>query len=282
MRTLERTHPLVCFIYMIAVMGVTIFTRNPLLIAQSLLGAALLLVLSGKGTAVLWAVPVVIVCALTNPLFSHSGDTTLFFIGDAAYTLEALAYGAVFGGMLAAVCGWGICSVRFVTSDKYIWLFGRILPVSGLVLSCAMRMIPLFIRRTRSFSEARGGDTLSGSLSAFSASLGYSAEQAMMSADSMKARGYGTAVRTSYSIYRFGSREVLQLIVVAAFSAVCIVLMVTGGGSFECYPVISQLGGSLVDVAFYIAFGLMCLLPSAAVAWEQLYRLRGYSRIKEH
>ncbi len=282
MRTLERTHPLICFVYMIAVMGVTIFTRNPLLVAQSLLGAALLLVISGKGTAVLWSVPAVILCALTNPLFSHSGDTVLFFIGDAAYTLEALVYGAVFGGMLAAVCGWGICSVRFVTSDKYIWLFGRILPVSGLVLSCSMRMIPLFVRRIRSFSEADGSDTLRGSLSAFSASLGYSAEQAMISADSMKARGYGTAVRTSYSIYRFGGREVLQLIVVAAFSAVCIVMMATGSGSFECYPGLSRLSVHAADVALYVAFGALCLLPSLTSAWEQFYRLRGYSRIKEH
>ncbi len=282
MRTLGMTHPLTCFTYLLSVMGVTIFTRHPLLIAESLVGAAVLLAVSGRGRLVLLSLPVVLVCALTNPLFSHSGDTALFFIGDAAYTLEALVYGGIFGGMLAAVCGWSAASVRFVTSDKYIWLFGRILPVSGLVLSCSMRMIPLFIRRAGSFSAADGSGTLRGSVSAFSASLGYSAEQAMTSADSMKARGYGTAKRTSYSVYRFGRRELIQLSAVLLTAVTTFSAMLAGGGAYECYPRVSELASAPADMILYIAFGTLCLLPSLAVAAESIRRTGGYFRVKEH
>ncbi len=282
MRMLEKAHPLTCFLYLLGVMGVTIFTRHPLLIALSLMGAAVLLIMSGKGRTVLWSIPMIVICAVTNPLFSHNGDTALFFIGDAAYTLEAMIYGGIFGGMLAAVCGWSIASVRFVTSDKYIWLFGRVLPVSGLVLSCSMRMIPLFVRRVGSFAAADGSDTLGGSLSAFSASLGYSAEQAMTSADSMKARGYGSAKRTSYSLYRFGRRELAQLISVMLTAGAAVILLIMGGGGFDCYPRISELSADLSDIVLYAAFGVLCLLPSAVVIWEQYCRMSGFSRVKEH
>lgn len=282
MRLLEKTHPLTGLLYLISVMGVTIFTRNPLLIGISLLGAAVLLILCGKGRLLLWSVPAVLICAITNPIFSHRGETVLFFVGDHSITLEALIYGAIFGGMLAAVCGWSILAARFVTSDKYVWLFGRVLPVSGLVLSCTMRFVPLFIRRTASFSASQGAESLTERLTAFSSSLGYSAEQAMISADSMKARGYGCTKRTSYSRYNFGAREGLQLLIVAVLAASAATLMICGTGRFECYPRLSDISSSPADIALYTAYGMLCLLPSFAVVWEQLRRTLGYSALKEH
>ena len=281
MRLLEKLHPLTEFLYLVSAAGITVFTRDPLLIGISLLGAALLLLLCGRGRLVLWSVPTVLLCAVTNPIFSHRGETVLFFVGDLAFTLEAVIYGAIFGGMLAAVCGWSISAVRFITSDKYVWLFGRILPVSGLVLSCSMRFVPLFIRRTASFSASQGAESIGERLNAFSSSLGYSAEQAMLSADSMRARGYGCTRRTSYSLYRFGVRECMQLLCVAGLSAACAALMLCGGGAFEYYPKLSGLSSAPVDIALYIVYGILCLLPSLAVIWEQLRRTAGYSALKE-
>ncbi len=278
MRTLEKAHPLTSLIYLVTVLLVTIFTRSPVVVGASLLGAAVLLLLCGRRRVLLWSVPAVLLCAVTNPLFSHSGETALLFIGDAAYTLEALVYGGIFGGMLAAVCGWSVLSVRFVTSDKYIWLFGRLLPVSGLVLSSTLRFLPLFLRRTADFTAARGSDTFSGRLSAFSASLGYSAEQAMDSADSMKARGYGSAKRTSYSIYRLGRRELSGLAVTVTAAVLCVIGLALGGGEFSCYPRISVVTVTAADVLLYSSFGLLSLLPSLAVLWESLRRARGYSQ----
>lgn len=282
MRLLERAHPLISFLYLLSVMGITVFTRHPLLIGASLMGAALLLILSGKGRSLLWSVPMILICAVTNPVFSHRGETVLFFVGDHAFTMEAVIYGAIFGGMMAAVCGWSISATQFVTSDKYIWLFGRILPTSGLVLSCTIRFVPLFIRRTISFSDAQGAESIGERLTAFSSSLGYSAEQAMISADSMKARGYGCTKRTSYSIYRFGMRESLQLLCVAAFAISGAALMLYGAGAFECYPRLSDISFKTADIFLYITYGILCLLPSFAAIWEQLRRTLGYSALKEH
>lgn len=281
MRTLERMHPLCCFLYMLAVLGVTIFTRSPILIAESALGAVLLMVVSDKGKLALLFPVIVVISAVTNPLFSHNGVTVLFFAGDIPFTAEAVLYGALFGLMLAAVSGWSISSIRYITSDKYIWLFGRILPTSGLVLSCGLRFVPLFIRRTKSFAAAQSSESLREHLRAFSSAVGYSAEEAMSSADSMKARGYGCAKRTSYSLYRLGKRESTVLFTVILLAASAVSLMVLGGGEFYFYPALSAVGNDINDILLYIVFGVLCILPTFAVIRENLKRRCGYSVLKE-
>ena len=172
MRKLERMHPAVGFLYLLGVLGITAFAGSPVVVLESLAGAALLAALSGRLRGIGWTVPIAFTAALANFLFVHNGATALFFVGDMAFTLEALAYGAFTGVMLAAVCLWGNNAVRYVTSDKYIWLFGSILPAAGLVLSCAIRFIPMFVRRTREFIAVQRCTTARGYLRAFSASVG--------------------------------------------------------------------------------------------------------------
>lgn len=282
MRMLSRSHPLCCFVYLVAVLGVTIFTREPLMLLMSAVGASLLLALSGMARHTLWLPLIVVFSAAVNPIFVHRGDTVMFFVGDLAVTLESVAYGAVFGLMLAAAAGWSVAATKYMTSDKYIWIFGRIVPTSGLVLSCGMRLVPLFIRRTREFSSASGEAGVKSSLKSFSAAVGYSAEQAMVSADSMRARGYGTARRTSYSLYRFGLPEGLQLGAITLLFAATVMLMCFGGGAFEFYPTLSDIAAQPIDIALYVTFGALCVMPSAAIIYEKIRRSRIPAAVKEH
>lgn len=277
MRKLERMHPAVCFAYLLAVLGMTALSASPVLVLESLSGAMLLAALSGRLRGAWWTAAIAAAAALVNFLFVHNGTTALFFVGDLAFTLEALVYGAFTGTMLAAVCMWGNNAVRYVTSDKYIWLFGRVLPAAGLVLSCSIRFIPMFIRRTREYFAVSRCTTVRGYLRAFSASVGYSAEQAMDSAVSMRARGYGTARRTSFSLYRFTRGNAAALATVLALSAGCIALMLCGAGGFWFYPALSGIRTHFADVILYCVFGVFCLAPSAVVAADML-RLRKYAK----
>ncbi len=274
MKILSRLHPLCCFAYLAAVLTMTIFTRQPVVLLISAAGSALLLSLSGMARYTLWLPVITAASAAVNPIFVHRGDTVLFFVGDYAVTLESITYGAVFGLMLAAAAGWSMAAVKYMTSDKYIWLFGRILPTSGLVLSCALRLVPLFIRRAGDFSAAAGEGGIKASLKAFSAAVGYSAEQAMVSADSMRARGYGTAKRTSYSLYRFGFPEGAALAAIIVLSAVAAALMCAGAADFEFYPALTPLHSGTADIVLYAVFGALCLMPSAAIIYEKIRRSR--------
>lgn len=263
-------HPAVCLIFLIAAAGLTAFSRNPVIILESLCGALLLTLLSGGIKGAGWFAGIAAAAALANFLFVHNGVTALFFVGDTAFTLEALIYGVHTGVMLGAVCLWGACAVRFITSDKYIWLFGRILPAAGLVLSCAVRFVPLFIRRTREFIAVQNASTVRGHLRAFSASVGYSAERAMDSALSMKARGYGTAKRTSFSLYRFTPGAASALSAVVLSGGLSLALIIAGAGEFYFYPALSDIPADLIDIALYCGFGALCLMPSGVIAAEKL------------
>lgn len=269
-------HPAVCFIYLLAVVGVTAFAGNPVTALESMTGAAILAVLSGRNS--LSFVGIAAAAALANFLFVHNGETVLFFVGNTAFTLEALAYGGLIGVVLAAVCMWGTSAVKYVTGDKYIWLFGRVLPAAGLVLSCAIRFVPMFIRRTKEFiavqsASDHAGGTVSGYLRAFSASVGYSAEQAMDSALSMRARGYGTSRRTSYSLYRFTCGTSAAMAAVVLPGGLSAALVISGAGRFYFYPALSELHARPAEIALYCGFGTLCLIPSSVILWEK-FRLR--------
>lgn len=272
MRAFEKMHPLPCFLYFLTIIGVTVFGRNPVILAESLIGAAAAAVLSERAGALPFLGVTAVVVTLTNPLFSHNGVTVLFFVGDLAVTLEALVYGLAFAAMLAAAVLWGAVSTRFLTSDKYVWLFGRLLPSAGLVLSCAMRFVPLFIGRTRGFIKSRGATSLKDILAAFSASLSYSAEEAMSTADSMRSRGYGTTKRTFYSSYRLTSRDIRALVIVLFCGISCLALSILDAGKFYYYPAISAIKCGIADIALYICFGVLCAFPTATIIAEELKR----------
>lgn len=270
MRTLEKMHPAVCFLYLLTVLGFTAFAREPVTVLISLGGSVLLAAFSGGLNGAGWFGAVAVTGALANFLFVHNGETALFFVGDRAFTLEALCYGAFVGGMLAAVCLWGACAVRFVTSDKYIWLFGRLFPAAGLVLSCAIRFLPMFIRTSREFAAVQNAQSIRGRLRAFSASVGYSAERAMDSALSMKARGYGTSPRTSFSIYRFTEYTAVSMAAVLSAAGISLALRVAGAGEYYFYPALSDIPCGAADIAMYCAFAALCLLPSAVILYRNI------------
>lgn len=272
MRAFEKMHPVPCFLYFLAVIGFTIFSRDPVILAESLIGAVTAAVLSKKSEALPFLGLTAAAVTLTNPLFSHNGVTVLFFVGDLAVTLEALVYGLAFSVMLCASVLWGAVSTQFLTSDKYIWLFGRLLPSAGLVLSCAIRFVPLFVGRTRDFIKARKAVTLKGVAAAFSASLSYSAEEAMMTADSMKSRGYGSAKRTFYSSYRMTGGDIRALVTVLLCGAACLALSLIGAGKFFYYPALSAPKPNIANIVLYVCFGVMCAFPTVLIVSEELKR----------
>ncbi len=271
MKYLIKLHPLVSFVYMTAAVGITIFTRNPILLGLSLIGSSLLAALSGAGKSIIWGLTAAAAVTITNPLFSHNGVTALFFIGDTAITAEAFAYGGAFGVMLWAVFLWGKCSVYYLSSDKFIWLFGKIAPNLGLMLSCTLRFIPLFIGRTKEFAAVRGADTIKEYLKAFSSSVNYSMEEAISAAESMRARGYGTAPRTSYALYRFTGETLAALTSALICTLGTILFMALPTASkFFYYPALSEISLAPSNVMAYIFFGILCLLPSAVFIFKEI------------
>ena len=264
--TLRACHPAVSFTYFALVIACSMFFMHPVCLALSLLGA-LLYVARLKGRRVLrqqaaWLVPTALLAAALNPAFVHQGVTILTYLPSGnPLTLESILYGLAAGCMLASVILWFVCVTEVVTSDKIVYLFGRVIPALSLLLSMTLRFVPRFTRRLRTVAQAQrymGRDTRNGSvlqrvreaLRVFSIVVTWSLESGIITADSMRCRGYGLPGRTSFSLYRFDRRDGAVL----AWLAFCAVYLLGGGLAgglrFRYYPMLAAGVISPLTVSF--------------------------------
>ena len=106
----SMSHPAVPALYMVLTLGLAMFSMQPVLIALSLAGG-LAYGFATRGAArtlgaLRWQLPVILIIALVNPLFSASGSTELFHIGMRAVYLESMMYGLCMGGLFVASVLW--------------------------------------------------------------------------------------------------------------------------------------------------------------------------------
>ena len=149
----SMSHPAVPALYMVLTLGLTMFSMQPVLIALSLAGG-LAYGLATRGVArtlgaLRWQLPVILIIALVNPLFSASGSTELFRIGMRAVYLESMVYGLCMGGLFVASVLWFEAAASMLEYDKVLALLGNAAPVIALMISMCMRLIPQFLRRGR-------------------------------------------------------------------------------------------------------------------------------------
>ena len=147
--TFASYHPLVNFLYFGLVMGFTMFFMHPVCLIISLTVSAWYdLYLDGKKALkfqCFFMVPVILMAAFLNPAFNHEGETLLYYLPSGnVLTLESIAYGIGAACMLAAIVLWFACYNQIMTSDKFVYLFGRLIPALSLVLSMSLRFVPKF------------------------------------------------------------------------------------------------------------------------------------------
>lgn len=153
-------HPAVLCGYYALILVFSMFLTHPLCLAASLLGALSYAAKLRGGRAVLrslaWMAPVWLLAAAVNTLFNHEGATILtYFSSGNPLTLESMLYGLSAGGMLAAVLLWFTTYQAVMTSDKFVYLFGRAIPALSLVLSMTLRFVPKFRAQLRAVQQAR-------------------------------------------------------------------------------------------------------------------------------
>ena len=282
--TLRACHPAVSFTYFALVIACSMFFMHPVCLALSLLGA-LLYVARLKGRRALrqqaaWLVPAALLAAALNPAFVHQGVTILTYLPSGnPLTLESILYGLAAGCMLASVILWFVCVTEVVTSDKIVYLFGRVIPALSLLLSMTLRFVPRFTRRLRTVAQAQrhmGRDTRNGSvlqrvreaLRVFSIVVTWSLESGIITADSMRCRGYGLPGRTSFSLYRFDRRDGAVLVWLVFCGVYLLGGGLAGGLRFRYYPMLAVGVISPLTVSFFAVYALLCLTPVLLYAAE--------------
>ncbi len=272
-----RLHPAVPFTSFALVRAFTMWFRHPFCLAASLIGAAAWAVYlrpeQGARFALTGLLPLFLFMWVLNPLFSHAGATILaYFPSGNPLTLESILFGLSAGAMLCAALCWFYCYHATMSSDKFICLFGRVIPALSLFLSMVLRFAPRFRARLRAVSAAQRGAGQSaggGSLlrrvrsggRRLSIMVTWSLESAVETADSMRSRGYGLPGRTAYQLYTFGERERDLMALILGLGFFVASLAARGDLAFRYYPAVKGAEWSLWQGAAMLAYLALCLLP---------------------
>ena len=287
MKSFSNYHPIALMTYFISVLLISMFVSNPVLQALALLGGILFSTILLKRRENLsnigFYIPLFLMIAVTNPLFSHNGVTPLFFLNGNPVTLEAFIYGIGIAVMIVGVMIWCKCFSEIMTSDKFLYLFGRIIPKLSLVLSMALRFIPMFKRQMQKVNRAQKAmglyttksfmDKLKSASRVFISLITWSLENAMDTSDSMKARGYGLKGRTNFSLFRFYKNDAILLIINAVMILITLIGVANGQTTFSYYPRISEINISVNAIIVYVSFGVLSFLPfvielKEALVWK--------------
>ena len=282
-------HPAVNFLYFALVLAFSMCLTHPAALLISLAGACCyltrLLGASELGRSARWLVPMALLAALVNPAFVHQGVTILTYLPSGnPLTLESILFGLASALLLAAVVLWFRCFGEVMTSDKFIYLFGRIIPALSLVLSMTLRFVPRFRRQFRTVAQAQrfmGRDTENGSLlrrgrnamKVFSIMVTWSLESAIDTADSMRSRGYGQPGRTAFALYRLDDRDRSLLLWLGFCGLYLLSGVLSGGLYFQYYPLLLGAPAQPLTVSFFAVYLLLCLTP-AGLSLAQRRRLR--------
>lgn len=272
-------HPVINFLYFALVLLVTMFCLHPAFLGLSLAGSLVYAVyLNGRRAvrfSLAFLLPMMALTLVVNPAFNRQGATILTYLPTGnPLTLESILYGVSAAAMLAAVISWFSCYTAVMTSDKFVYLFGRVIPALSLVLSMTLRFVPKFKAQLHVVSEAQrcvGRDVSDGSLlrrirnavTIFSIMVTWALENAIETADSMKSRGYGLPGRTAFSIYRFDDRDkaILLWLCFCGLALGCGGL--TGGMSWRYYPTIKGAPLTPMTGCILLCWAGLCLTPVA-------------------
>lgn len=255
--TFATYNPIINFIFYIGALAFGMFFIHPaFLVCSLLLSSAYYLSVKGRGGLKLIAgmLPLILLLGALNPLLNTGGETVLFtWLTDRPYTLEALFYGMALGVMFVSILLWFASYNAVMTSDKFLYIFGKLIPSLSLVLTMVLRLAPDFQRRIHQITGARkciGKGEAAGTkrekaedgLTVLSALTTWALEGGIITADSMRSRGYGSGKRTSFSIYSFDGRDKLLLTFMMILIAGVICVAARGGMAVTYTPHLDFVG----------------------------------------
>ena len=284
----EACHPAVNFIFFASVLWGAVYFQHPVFLAIGWLCAfAYSVRRAGRKAAVfsLFLLPLIVIFALYYSAYHHFGVTVLRknFI-DNNMTLESLIYGLVIGLRFATVCMWLESLFSVVSSDKVIYLFGKVSPRLSLFLTILLRFLPRLSREAGRINLARkavGRGAGQGNLfrrfcnclGIFSMLITWMISALALESDSMRSRGSLLRGRTAFSIYRFDNRD--RAFVISLFTCLTLTLMgvILDSGKMWYNPRIVWRPLNAIGILTAAGYLVLCLMPLGLELWTD-YRFR--------
>jgi energy-coupling factor transport system permease protein len=274
-RGFSTYHPIVNFTYFVIIISASMLFAHPIFIGISLISSIIYSILINKERSkkiLMFGSITSVIVTLANGIFVHKGITVLFFVKGNPITLESILYGALSGCMMLSVVMWFACYNEIVTSDKFIYIFGKALPSIALVISMTLRLIPKLIEQTKviaksqqvlglDYSEGNIFMKLKSCMRIISILVTWALEDAVLTADSMKSRGYGLKGRTNFSIFVFIKRDGILLTIILVILVLLVTGYMKGLGTLMFYPSIAHIDFNLNSVVRYLSFMVISIIP---------------------
>lgn len=267
----SKCHPVVNFLFFAGAICFGVVFQHPAYLLAALGCSGLYyLLLDGHRALMRMALllPLWLAVAAINPLFNTRGSHILFSLFGRPYTLEALSYSAAVGAILLITLIWFATYSRIMTADKFTAIFGNLIPALSLLLVMIFRLVPRVVTKAGEIAAARrsiglGTDSsrkgkLREGMTVLLCLTGWALEGSILTADSMRSRGYGCARRTRFQIFRMHKTDWILLGVLLAACAILIWGSAVGAMDAEFVPLFSAAPLS----AFFPVYCLFLLIPS--------------------
>ncbi len=274
--TFSTYNPLINFAFFIGAIGFGMCFSHPAFLFCSVFFSALYLY-TIKGPKAFGFIAsmgaLFLLLTFINGLFNQMGETVLFTYFGRNFTLEAVFYGMATSAMLVSVFLWFASYNSIMSNDKFMFIFGRIIPSGSLIISMALRLVTIYKNKIIQIYNARRciGKGISNEsdkkavaengATVISTLATWALEGGVITADSMKMRGYGLKGRTSFSRYRFDMRDKIMTILMG-FLALTVIYCSAMGATYVSY--IPTVEISMNGIYFYTGIISYALFLSIA------------------
>lgn len=260
-------------ILLLAVSLVTMLRVHPVVSLLSMCSGALsLLLYGGRGelrALLRFCLPVGLLLILFNLVFNRNGVTVLFFVGDAAVTLESVLY-ALFTAF--AFCGavlWFSFFCAFLDSDRVYRLFARFSKGLAVIFSLSLALVPKILEKYEEIKLQERAETdkkhrFTQNILQLSALFSWVLEDSFETAVSMKARGALLKEKRQTQKQKATVADILLWILCVA----CVAIMFFSPPMLaEIYPKFRQ-EAYLQNNISYIPLFLLYFSPVIFKIWE--------------
>lgn len=284
----EKCHPAVNFIYFTTVIAGMIVFQHPIFLLISFVCAFIYSIKRNGWKALIFnavLLPCVVAFALYYSSYTHFGVTVLQqnMIGN-NMTLESLVYGFVLGIVVAGVLIWFSCVYSVFTTDKVVYLFGKVSPRLSLFLAIILRMVPRIKKEAKRINTAQQGIgrganqgnlwlRIRNCIRIFSMLITWTIDSLTTASESMRSRGSTLRGRKAFSIYRFDNRD--RAYVVGNFACLTVIFMAVMLKQTDIIydPRIIMTPVTTMSYVFYTGYAVFCLMPLALELWTE-YRFK--------
>ena len=275
-----KYHPVTNLIYFILCFVSVFYINNPFVLFILLFISIMHNIILDKGktlrsNAFFYAIIGVLIF-LVNPFVSHRGAIVLFYLFNNPMTLESMVYGLKSALSLVTVLITFNAFNIIINPEKFMFLFSRIAEQTSFVIMLGLRFIPTMKRKISEISDISKVSRLnnpvkkqsffinlkrktSDSMNTILTLITWSLEDAVITAQSMRSRGYGVDVksnsdRTFYFIYKFTVRDVLFIFFNITSFVLFLFTFKKYDADFTIYPTFSPLK---FDCGFFINLALL-------------------------